>query len=193
MIALLKHLYFLGHDYSKFEVCLKSDLKKIKHRCLKNKLLLLCVKFSLCFAGYMELRTSETTAGLYIPMISPAFEVRQNKCFLFYYNVWMSESNRQLGRSPELEVYISETSHVFSGWKVWGSNGAGEGLVQIPLWAKTGATYRISFVGIINNPSTTLIKVANAKLNQGECNSLNCDSTICADETDISTTKCEFL
>ena len=155
-------------------------------------LLFLCVTHGLCFVGYMELRISETTAGLYIPMVSPAFEVRHNKCFLFHYIVWLSESNRQLGRVPELKVYISETAHVFSGWKVWGSNGAGEGLVQIPIWAKPGATYRISFVGIIDDPSTTLIKVANAKLDQGECNSLNCDSTVCADETDISTTKCEF-
>ena len=146
----------------------------------------------LYFVGYMELHASEKTAGLHIPMVTPTFEVRRNKCFLFHYYVWMSEFNRELRRSPELEVYISETSHVFSGWKVWRSNGTGEGLVQIPIWEKPGATYRISIVGMTNNPRTTLIKVANAKLDQGECYSLKCDNTLCADEKDISTTECEL-
>ena len=141
----------------------------------------------------MELHSDDTTAGMHIPMISAEFEASHNYCFLFHYHVWMSEISRAQTRLPELEIYISETSHVFSGRKVWGSNGPGEGLVQIPVWSKPGAIYRISFVGIANNPRSTLIKVANVTLNQGECLSLDCDSSVCADEIYASTSDCELF
>ena len=135
---------------------------------------------------------SEATVGLYIPMVSPPFTASQNYCFRFHYKVWVSESIEVLERSPELGVYLSQSSHAFSGWKVWGSNGTGEGLAQIPVWARPGALYRISFVTITYDPLNTLVKVANVKMDQGECYSLICEDPLCAEEIYHSSTACKF-
>ena len=159
------------------------------------------------------MQSSEATAGLYIPMVSPPFTASQNYCLHFHYKVWMSESvsghnghepkwpkpkqpqtfsTEVLERSPELEVYLSQCSHVFSGRKVWGSDGTGEGLAQIPVWARPGALYRISFVGITYNPLTTLINVANVRLDQDECSS-RCDGLVSRDEIYDSSAACKVL
>ena len=140
----------------------------------------------------MELHSSEATAGLYIPMASPAFPATQIYCFLFHYKVWISEFTKEPERLPELEIYISETSHVFSGRKVWGSDGTGEGLVQFPIQAKPGANYRISFVGLAYKPSTSLIQVASVKLNPGNCSS-SCSGIECSDRMYDIGTKCELF
>ena len=139
------------------------------------------------------MESSNATAGLYIPMLSPPFAAEQNYCFLFHYKVWVSEPIEALERSPELEIYLSQTSHAFSGWKIWGSNGTGEGLAQITVWARPGALYRISFVAITYNPLTTLINVANVKLYRGECNSTICNGSMCADKIYNSSTACKLL
>ena len=125
-------------------------------------------------------------------MVSPAFQASHNHCLLFHYKVWMPEFTGHLRRFPELAIYISETSHVFSGSKVWGSNGTGEGLVQIPVWARSGAIYRLSFVGITISPNTTVIKLAKVELNLGNCSTLYSNSSLEADEIYDSSSKCEL-
>ena len=144
------------------------------------------------FTGYMQIQSSEATAGLYIPMVSPPFAASQNYCLHFHYKVWVSESTEVLERSPELEVYLSQSSHAFSGRKVWGSNGTGEGLVQIPVWARPDTLYRISFVAVTYDP-LALITVANVRIGQGESFSRNCDQPVCIDEVYDSNTECECL
>ena len=145
------------------------------------------------FSGYMELHSRDTATDLYIPMISPEFHASQNYCFSFQYEIWMSEFTKQPQGLPKLEIYISETSHAFSGRRIWKSNGTGDGLVQIPISARHQGTSRISFVGITNNRVTARIKVANVELSQGKCLSLNCDNSMCADESYDSDSQCEWV
>ena len=131
----------------------------------------------------MQVDTSDGAMGLHVPMLSPPFDVSKNQCLSFDYKVWVPQYIPENWPPPRLDVYISASSHVFSGWKVWGSNGTGEGHVQIPVQAEPDATFRISFVGVIGDPATTLINVANVALNSGHCESTDCNQTVCDAKT----------
>ena len=144
-------------------------------------------------SGYMELHSRGTAVGVHILMVSPSFPGLRNYCLLFRYKVWMSEFTRQRARLPELNVYISETSHVFSGWKIWGSNGTGEGLVQIPIAESPETIYRITFAGITNSPNTTTIQLAKVELNQAQCYPWKSNNPVSAEEKHISNTTCKLL
>ena len=79
--------------------------------------------------------------------------------------------------APRLEVYIRTARHVYSGWKLWTSNGTGDGHAQVSVQMQADLTYWISFVGVVGHPETTLITVASIHLNQ-----TNCTGMVGADE-----------
>ena len=133
-------------------------------------------------SGYMRIESTDAVAGRHIPMLSPPFDASRNHCLLFDYKVWMAEYSRTYAPSPRLEVYLSPSSHVYSGSLVWGSNGTEEGQAQLSLWARSGAvSHRLAIVGVIGDPATTLINIANVQLNDGNCEDTNCGETLCSD------------
>ena len=124
--------------------------------------------------GYVSVDTNWAEVGLHVPMVSPPFDGHLDHCLQFDYKVWMSPHMLVNMPPPRLEVYISGSKHVYSGWMLWSSNGIGEGHVQVSIRAQTGAMYRISFVGVVGHPDTTLISVANIHMNKGNCTNLAC-------------------
>ena len=74
--------------------------------------------------------------------------------------------------APRLEVYIRTARHVYSGWKLWTSNGTGDGHAQITVQTQADLTYWISFVGVVGHPETTFITMASIRMNQTNCTRL---------------------
>ena len=135
------------------------------------------------YLGYMTLDSTEADTGRHIPMLSPPFDASRNNCLLFDYKVWMAEYSKVSAPSPRLEVYLNPSSHKYSGSLVWGSNGTGEGHVQISVWTRPGAVLqRLAFIGVVGDPSTTLISMANVQLNEGRCEEVSCGETLCSDD-----------
>ena len=113
--------------------------------------------------------TSRAILGQHVPMSSPSFKGQGNHCLTFDYKVWVSPLGLKNMAAPRLEVNIRTSRHVYSGWKLWTSNGTGDGHTHITLWAQAGSTHWISFVGVVGHSDTTLISVANIRQNEGGC------------------------
>ena len=126
--------------------------------------------------------TSHAAVGEHVPTSSPAFNVQENHCLSFDYKVWVSALGLENTPAPRLEVYIRISRHLFSGWKLWTSNGTGEGHAQISIRGQADSTYRISFVGVVGHPETTLISVANIQLREGSCYPFDCANEMCGIE-----------
>ena len=133
----------------------------------------------LYFEGYMTVDTSHAAVGQHVTMSSPPFDGQEYHCLSFDYKVWVSALGLIDTPFPRLEVYIRTSRHAYSGWMLWTSNGTGEGHVQVTVQAQLGLTHRISFLGVVGNPDTTLIIVANIQLNKGICFTLDCAQEIC--------------
>ena len=117
--------------------------------------------------------------GQHFPMSSPSFDGQGNHCLSFDYKVWASSLGLINMPAPRLEVYMRTSMHVYSGWKLWTSNGTGDGHVQISVWAQGGLTYWISFVGVVGHPDTTSISVANIWLHHRSCSGVFCAQDMC--------------
>ena len=145
-------------------------------------------------SGYMSLDTSHAAVGQHVPMVSPSFDAHKNHCLLFDYKVWVSRHTLIDSPAPRLEVYISGSNHIHSGWMLWTSNGTGEGHAQILISAQPWALQTISFVGIIGDRDSTAISVANILLNEGGCRSDSCAQSSCATKGAVSivSENCEY-
>ena len=134
--------------------------------------------------------------GRHIPLVSPAFDALRNHCLVFDYKVWMAAYSYGYAPPPRLEVYLNPAVHAYSGSQIWTSNGTGEGHMKISLWARPRVVlYRVSFVGIIGDPDSTLIVIANVVLNEGSCEATACEEATCGDDTGCSSlsTDCKLL
>ena len=131
--------------------------------------------------------------GQHVPISSPSFNGQGNHCLSFDYKVWVSRLGLVNTFAPRLELYTRTSRHVYSGWKLWTSNGTGEGHVQIPVQNQAGSTNWISFKGVVGHPDTTLISVANIRLNQDKCLNVDCAQGMCViiQESDFSL-NCEY-
>ena len=134
----------------------------------------------------MSVDTSHAAVGQHVPVSSPSFEGQGDLCLSFDYKVWVSRLGLVNTPPPRLEVYIRISRHVYSGWKLWASNGTGEGHAQLSVWAQAQWTYWISFVGVVGHPETTLISVANIRLNQDNCINPDCTQNLCGVNQDNS-------
>ena len=147
-------------------------------------------------SGYMQVEVMAATVGGHISMVSPPFDAMRNDCLLFDYKVWMAEYSSDHAPPPRLDVYLSAADHVYSGLIIWNSNGTGEGHVQLPISASPGAVlYRVSFVGVVGDPGTTLIQVANVQLEEHSCRAAACEGTGCAGDYGCPSlsTFCKFV
>ena len=122
----------------------------------------------------MSVNTNHAAVGQHIPMVSPPFDAQVDHCLVFDYKVWASPHTLVNTPAPRLEVYLSDSSHVYFGWKLWTSKGTTEGHAQISIWAKPASVQRVSFVGIIGDPESTSIRVANIQLNEANCKAVDC-------------------
>ena len=138
--------------------------------------------------GYVTLDTSHATVGQHVPVSSPSFTGQGVHCLAFDYKVWVSRMGLVNMPAPRLELYIRISRHVYSGWKLWTSNGTGDGHIQISVQTRAKSTYWISFVGVVGHLDTTLISVANIRLNEDKCNTTDCRQEVCVvnQENDLS-------
>ena len=142
----------------------------------------------------MSLDISDAAVGQHVPMVSPSFDAHVDHCLLFDYKVWVSRHTLTDTPAPRLEVYVSGSSHVYSGRMLWTSNGTGEGHAQISISAQPWSLQRISFIGIIGDPASTAINVANILLNEGGCAAEDCAQRSCDTRDAVSTVSdhCEY-
>ena len=134
------------------------------------------------YSAYMHVDSTAAAPGRHITMLSPPFDALRDHCLLFDYKVWMAQYSSEYAPSPRLEIYLSPASHMYSGSKVWGSNSTGEGHAQIEISARPGAILqRVAFVGVVGDPDTTLIVVANVRMEEGSCGATGCKGTLCSD------------
>ena len=126
------------------------------------------------FIGYVTIHVDHAAIGEHVPMSSPPFYGEGEYCLSFNYKVWVSALGLVNAPPPRLELYIRTSRHVYSGWKLWTSNETGEGHAHISFLATARTTYRISFVAVVGHVDTTLIRVANIRLDQGSCSCSDC-------------------
>ena len=148
-----------------------------------------CISVWLCWGlpmvmsyiqGYIQVDEMAASIGGHIPVVSPPVDASRNYCLSFDYKVWMAKYSGDNAPPPRLEVYISQAKHVYSGLKMWSSNGTGEGHAQLSICTTPVAViYRVSFVGVVGDPGTTLIAVANVQLEEYSCTAAACEGTSC--------------
>ena len=119
--------------------------------------------------GYMELEPRTGTVGMYAPMSTPEFYASKDHCLQFNYNLWVVDSTLTSVAPPSLEVYVRTSDHVYSGRRLWRVTGINEGRALIRISAISALSCFIDFVGIVGDPASTLIRVANVALNAGSC------------------------
>ena len=127
----------------------------------------------------MSVDTRHAAVSQHIPMVSPPFDAQVDHCLVFDFKVWASPHTLVNTPAPRLEVYLSDSSHVYSGWKLWTSNGTKEGHAQISILAQPASVQRVSFVGIIGDPESTSIRVANIQLSDDSCKVVDCAQHSC--------------
>ena len=132
--------------------------------------------------------------GQHIPMVSPPFYAHVDHCLLFDYKIWASPHTLVHTPAPRLEIYISGSNHVYSGRKMWTSNGTGEGQVQLFVFAQPKSVQMISFVGIVGDRESTSISVANIVLNGQRCTVSDCGQHNCDGSSTVSllSVNCKF-
>ena len=129
--------------------------------------------------GYLFLRTNNAAVGQHVTTSSPSFTASGDNCLSFDYEVWGSPLGPVNTPAPRLEIYIRNSRHMYSGWKLWVLDGTGDGHAQISVRTYRGSTYWISFVGVVGHPDTSSISVANIQLKQGNCTDVDCIHGVC--------------
>ena len=107
-------------------------------------------------------------AGMVVPMTTPGFFVTATHCLTFDYEV------RSTGDAPILEVHIRTTDYMLTGRRIWTSQDSGlqHNRARIALSAENGPRdlkHVFDFVGIVSDPTSTLIRIANIDFLDGQC------------------------
>ena len=110
----------------------------------------------------------DAMAGMVVSMTTPEFSITSPHCLTFDYEVKAS------GDRPTLEIHMRVTDHILSGNIIWTSQDyiSQKGKASITLVASnvSGDLLRVlDFVGIVAEPTSTLIRIANVQFVGGNC------------------------
>ena len=129
------------------------------------------------FIGYMELVTEAAVAGMHVPMSTPEFNGSIRHCLLFDYDVMSADRPLSAHKHSFLGVYLRTSSFVYTGRRLWFTNNTGKNHVHIQIWPASTVITFIDFVGTIADPNSTVIQIANVKLQKGLCSPTG--NTVC--------------
>ena len=123
----------------------------------------------------MQVQSVDALAGMVISMTSPEFYRMEHHCLTFEYEVNVPQG------TPGLEIHVRMTDYMLSGDKLWSSKNYPSqrdyANITIPAVERPkDASYVLDFVGILADPRTTLIRIANIEYSSGQCDN----------ETDLS-------
>ena len=119
---------------------------------------------------YMQVKVHSVVAiaGMVVSMTTPAFSMTTPLCLTFDYEV------KAFGDTPILEIHIRMTNYMLSGDVIWTSKDYNRqrDKARITLSAARdlgNSQYMLDFVGIVAEPVSTLIRVANVGVSDGQC------------------------
>ena len=123
----------------------------------------------------MQIQGVDALAGMAISMSSPDFYRTNHHCLTFEYEVRAPQS------MPGLEIHVRMTDYELSGDKIWSSEDYSyrRDYAHTTIEAVENSkdiTYVLDFVGVLADPRTTLIRIANVGFSSGPC----------GNETDLS-------
>ena len=106
--------------------------------------------------------------GMVVSMTTPTFSMTVPHCLTFVYEVKAS------GDTPILEIHTRLTDYMLTGRRIWTSQDfeLQENKASITLSVVNGSRdlqYILDFIGIVEEPTSTLIRIANVGFTDGEC------------------------
>ena len=120
--------------------------------------------------NYMHVKVHRFSAiaGVLVSMTTPTFFMGTAHCLTFEYEVAASPD------APVLEIHTRMTDYMLSGKKIWTSHDYNlqQNQASINLLAANDSRdvpYVFDFVGILDQPTSTVIRVANVEFYDGQC------------------------
>ena len=118
--------------------------------------------------GYMQVKIADAMIGEVTTMTSPEFSRDGQYCLSFDYEVTASSD------SPALEVHTRMTDYKLSGDMIWSSQWDTSKLnrTSITIQASENVQHMpqvLDFVGVLGEPKSTVIRLANIEFSNGQC------------------------
>ena len=117
---------------------------------------------------HVKVQSFSAIAGMLVSMTTPAFIMTATHCLTFEYEVAASAD------TPVLEIHSRMTDYMLSGRRIWTSQeySMQRNKASLTLLAANDSrnvSYVFDFVGILERPKSTVIRVANVEFYDGQC------------------------
>ena len=116
----------------------------------------------------MQVHSADATAGMVVPMTSPEFSRSGPHCLTFEYEAKASSG------TPYLEVHVRMTHYMLSGDKIYTSKSVRRkvSLTVQGISFSEETSYMLDFIGVVGDPRSTLIRVAEVGFSDKKCEKL---------------------
>ena len=114
----------------------------------------------------MQIDTTSAQSHMVVAMTTPEYDPSISHCLSFEYKVDGSTDSGQ----PQLSLYTRTYDYALTGDRLWttATNGWGTAVILVPA-RNNSETAVFDFIGVLGDPSTTVINVANVQFTEGQC------------------------
>ena len=120
---------------------------------------------------YLKVDITNAHVKSYAVVTSPQFDpTTLPYCLTFEFRLWAPDYTLQTSPHPALEIHSRSDTHPLTGKREWYSRQSGNGMGYVTFFPNASlAPMHIDFVGIVGDPDTSVIQIANVHFVVGYC------------------------